>query len=221
MTSVLLILALGAFMAFYAFKDRPEPEEAKLPDKLSNQLDKLWQVASSSLKENKLLRAEKALLTILRVDEENAQAYNRLGILYVKRHQFKEAIECFEIAQSLDNNASSIHNVGLIYLETGDYDKAAQAFEQALSLDNSLPGRYVAYGKALRGLGNDKKAAENLEEGWANTKSPLILRELLHIYNDTEDFDNLKRTKQRIQRLLANKKRKLPKLAPKKRKVVM
>ena len=221
MISIILIIALGLFVAFYAYKEQKKPEEVKLPDKLSSQLDRLWQVAQMSLKENKLLRAEKALLTILRFDEKNAQAYNRLGILYVRQHQFKEAIECFEIAQSLDNNASSIHNVGLIYLETGEFDKAVQAFEQALALDSAQPGRYVAYSKALRGTGNDKKAAEALEDGWSVTKSPLILRELLRIYTDTGDKDNLSKTKRRIHRLLKARQPRIPKLAPKKRKVVM
>ena len=219
--TIFLIIALGVFIAFYAYKEHKAPEEPKLSERLNDQLDKLWQVAQVSLNENKFLRAEKALLTILRVDEENAQAYNRLGILYVKQHQFKEAIECFEIAQSLDDNASSIHNVGLIYLETDEFDKAAQAFEQALELENTVPGRYVAYSKALRGMGNDKKAAEALEEGWTNTKSPLILRELLHVYTETEDEENLESTKKRIQKLLETKKRKLPKLVSKKPKVVM
>jgi len=217
----LLIIALCVFIGFYAYKEHNQPQEVKLSDKLNDQLDKLWQVAQVSLKENKLLRAEKALLTILRVDEENAQAYNRLGILYVKQHQFKEAIECFEIAQSLDNNASSVHNVGLIYLETGEFAKAALAFEQALELENTNPGRHVAYSKALKGTGNHKKAAEALETGWEITKSPLILRELLHIYTELEDDENLEKTKKRIQKLLDTKKRKMPKLVSKKRKVVM
>ena len=33
------------------------------------------------MRENRFLRAEKALLTILKIDEKNAAAYNRLGIL--------------------------------------------------------------------------------------------------------------------------------------------
>ena len=92
-----------------------------LPQKISEKLDRLWEVAQESLRDKKYLRAEKALLTILRVDERNATAYNRLGILYAKQQAFKDAIECFEIAQSLEPSASSLHNVGLIYYETEQY----------------------------------------------------------------------------------------------------
>jgi len=34
---------------------------------------------SPGMRENRFLRAEKALLTILKIDERNAAAYNRLG----------------------------------------------------------------------------------------------------------------------------------------------
>ena len=69
-----------------------------LPAKLSDKLDQLWSIAQESLQTKKYLRAEKALLTILRIDERNASAYNRLGILYAKQRSLKDAIECFEIA---------------------------------------------------------------------------------------------------------------------------
>lgn len=135
-----------------------------IPSKLSDKLDQLWTIAQDSLQSRKYLRAEKALLTILKVDERNASAYNRLGILYAKQQQFKEAIECFEIAQSLEPSASSLHNVGLIYFETEQYDKAALAFEQALAIDNELPARHIAYAKVQEKLGHTKKMIESLEK---------------------------------------------------------
>ena len=76
------------------------------PSKMSSQLEKLWSISLGALREKKYLRAEKALLTILRFDERNARAYNRLGILYAREQQFDDAIECFEIAQSLEPSAS-------------------------------------------------------------------------------------------------------------------
>ena len=136
---------------------------ADLPERLSVKLDKLWGIAQESLRERKYLRAEKALLTILRVDERNATAYNRLGILYAKQQAFSDAIECFEIAQSLEPSASSLHNVGLIYYETGHYDKALLAFEQALSMEGDLASRHIAHAKVQEKLGHDKRMIESLE----------------------------------------------------------
>lgn len=161
MLGLFLILLLGAWVIYQP--QTVNEAVSDLPAKLSEKLNQLWTIAQESLQNNKYLRAEKALLTILRVDERNASAYNRLGILYAKQKSYKDAIECFEIAQSLETSTSSLHNVGLIYYETKNYDKAALAFEQALAIDENLASRHIAYAKVQEKLGNDKKMIESLE----------------------------------------------------------
>lgn len=163
---------------------------ADIPLKISEKLDQLWDVAQDSLKEKKYLRAEKALLTILRVDERNATAYNRLGILYAKQQAYKDAIECFEIAQSLEPSASSLHNVGLIYYETGNYEKAALAFEQALAMENDLAARHIAYAKVQEKLGRNKKMIESLERAVELDPIPQTLNILADAYerNNQEEL---------------------------------
>lgn len=155
MLGLLILIMLGVWAVYQ--RQTIAEVVSDLPSKLSDKLDQLWMIAQTSLQDRKYLRAEKALLTILRVDERNASAYNRLGILYAKQQQYKEAIECFEIAQSLEPSASSLHNVGLIYFETKNYDKAALAFEQALAIDSDLAARHIAYAKVQEKLGNDKR----------------------------------------------------------------
>lgn len=156
-----------------------------LPAKISEQLDKLWGIAQESLRDKKYLRAEKALLTILRVDERNASAYNRLGILYAKQRSYKDAIECFEIAQSLEPSASSLHNVGLIYYETGDFVKASLAFEQALEIEGDMSARHIAYAKVQEKLGNNKKMIESLERAVEIDPIPQTLNILADAYERT------------------------------------
>lgn len=156
-----------------------------LPSRLSEKLDQLWTIAQDSLQDRKYLRAEKALLTILRVDERNASAYNRLGILYAKQQQFKDAIECFEIAQSLEPSASSLHNVGLIYFETKNYEKASLAFEQALEIEGDLPSRHIAYAKVQEKLGRNKKMIEALEKAVELEPIPQTLNVLADAYDRT------------------------------------
>ena len=162
-------------------------------------MKKLWQVAQTSMKDRKPFRAEKALLTILKFDEKNAAAYNRLGILYAKSKKYDEAVECFEIAQSLDNNPASIHNVGLIYLETGNYEKAAMAFRQAISLEGDVPARYIALAKSEEKLGNTKKAIESLESAYELDPKVSTLRQILAIYEDAGDTESATVTAARIE----------------------
>ena len=130
-------------------------EEDDFSRRLSDRLSKLWDIAHQGMRENRFLRAEKALLTILKIDQKNAAAYNRLGILYAKQKEYKDAIDCFEIASSIDPSASSLHNLGLIYYETENYQKAAVAFEQALKLEDSLAARHIAYAETGGGLSRE------------------------------------------------------------------
>ena len=145
------------------WRPRAESKEKQVSTRLGEQLDKLWDISQKSIREKKYLRAEKALLTLLRVDERNARAYSRLGILYAKQYQYDDAIECFEIAQSLQPSASSLHNVGLIYYEIGKFDKAAQAFEQALEIEEDVASRHIAYAKVLEQEGHTKLVIKHLE----------------------------------------------------------
>lgn len=187
MLGLIIIILLGTWVVFQ--RQTIAEVVTDLPSKLSEKLDQLWSIAQESLVDKKYLRAEKALLTILRVDERNASAYNRLGILYAKQLAYKDAIECFEIAQSLEPSASSLHNVGLIYYETQNYEKAGLAFEQALAIDNELSSRHIAYAKVQEKLGNDKKMIESLEKAVELDPIPQTLNILADAYERTGQVD--------------------------------
>jgi len=180
----LLLIVLFGIWAIYQPQTITEAA-ADLPVKLSDKLNQLWSIAQDSLQNKRYLRAEKALLTILRVDERNASAYNRLGILYAKQRSLSDAIECFEIAQSLEPGASSLHNVGLIYFETQNYDKAALAFEQALEIDDKLASRHIAYAKVQEKLGNDEKMIKSLVKAVELDPIPQTLNILADAYDRT------------------------------------
>lgn len=159
----LLIVAAFGILAYHNGHIHDD-EFANVSRKVGDRLGKLWDIAHQGMRENRFLRAEKALLTILKIDEKNAAAYNRLGILYAKQKEYRDAIDCFEIASSIEATPSSLHNLGLIYYETENYEKAAVAFEQALKLEDNLAARHVAYAKVQEKLGNDKMMFQELEK---------------------------------------------------------
>ncbi len=179
----LLIIVAFALMA-YLHGIIKDDEYANVSRKVSERLNKLWDIAHLSMRDNRFLRAEKALLTILKIDEKNAAAYNRLGILYAKRKEFKDAIDCFEIASSIDSTPSSLHNLGLIYFETENYDKAAIAFEQAIKLEYNLAARHVAYAKVQEKIGNIKLMIEELNIAAKLEPSKQTLGLLHKVYKD-------------------------------------
>lgn len=200
MYELALLLGFG-ILAFRGTKLREE-ELSPIPRKLSDKLGNLWDVAHQGMRENRFLRAEKALLTILKIDEKNAAAYNRLGILYAKQKEYRDAIDCFEIASSIEPTASSLHNLGLIYYETEDYPKASTAFEQALKLEDDLAARHIAYAKVQEKLGNSKLMIQELEKAVElepNKESYMLLLAGYQNNGMTTQADELE---QKIQKLI-------------------
>jgi tetratricopeptide (TPR) repeat protein len=181
----LAIVAAFAGMAYYHTVLRDD-ELAGVSRRVGDRLGKLWDIAHQGMRENRFLRAEKALLTILKIDEKNAAAYNRLGILYAKQKEYRDAIDCFEIASSIEATPSSLHNLGLIYYETENYEKAAIAFEQAIKLEDELAARHVAYAKVQEKLGNEKLMFVALEKAAELEPNQETYTLLLKAYRDHE-----------------------------------
>ena len=207
MIAIFAIMVFTVYLTFFFPVDAKEEKvEVKSP-KYTAQMKKLWQIAQTAMKERKPFKAEKALLTILKFDEKNAAAYNRLGILYAKSQKYEMAVECFEIAQSLDNNPASIHNAGLIYLEIGEYEKAEMAFLQAIELEGDVPARYMALAKAEEKLGRTKKAIDALENAYELDPSVSTLRQILAIYEAVGDEEAVAATTARIEEQVAKETR--------------
>jgi tetratricopeptide (TPR) repeat protein len=199
MTEILLVILLAMLAIWSTYRSK---ESDDIGHKIGDRLDKLWEITHQSMRENKMLRAEKALLTILKMDQKNAAAYNRLGILYAKQKEFKDAIDCFEIASTLEASASSLHNLGLIYYETGDYTKAVIAFQEALNYEDELATRHIAYAKALEKVGDDKKMLVELERAVELEPNRETLNLLQNAYEIKGMDDQADAIKKRIEKLI-------------------
>src|SRR3990167_9685841 len=201
MYSIILLLFFGFLV--YRHGHQLSQEVSVVPRRLVNRLAKLWEIAHLGMRENRFLRAEKALLTILKIHEKNAAAYNRLGILYAKQREYRDAIDCFEIASSIEPSASSLHNLGLIYYETENYPKAATAFEQALRLEDNLAARHIAYAKVQEKLGNDKHMMHELEVAARIEPTAESYNMLLNAYEERGMKDETARVRKKLNRLAA------------------
>jgi tetratricopeptide (TPR) repeat protein len=193
----LILLLLFAIVAVVTGKQK-DVELSPIPRKVSDRLSKLWEVAHDGMRENRLLRAEKALLTILNIDQKNAAAYNRLGILYAKQKEFKDAIDCFEIASSIEPSASSLHNLGLIYYETENYEKAGIAFEQALKLEDQLAARHIAFAKVNEKLENQELMIQSLEKAVELEPTRESLTLLMNAYVENHRIDEARIIQKRL-----------------------
>ena len=200
MFEIALVAAFG-LLAYHNTKIHDD-EFAAGSRKIGDRLGKLWDIAHQGMRENRFLRAEKALLTILKIDERNAAAYNRLGILYAKQKEYRDAIDCFEIASSIEATPSSLHNLGLIYYETENYEKAAIAFEQALKLEANLAARHVAYAKVQEKLGNEKLFFQSLEKAVELEPNKESLNLLLKAYQDRNMDSQADMIEQKLKKMI-------------------
>lgn len=200
MYAILVLCVFGVLV--YRHSHLSQQAAAVVPKRIGDRLGKLWEIAYHGMRENRFLRAEKALLTILKIDEKNAAAYNRLGILYAKQREYRDAIDCFEIASSIEPSASSLHNLGLIYYETENYQKAATAFENALKLEEGLAARHIAYAKVLEKLGNDKLMISELERATELEPNPETYTLLVKAYEARGMEDEAKATQKKLGKLI-------------------
>ena len=199
MYELIIVLMFGIF----AFRNSElrEDEIAEVSRKVGTKIGRLWDIAHQGMKENRFLRAEKALLTILKMDEKNVVAYNRLGILYAKQKEYKDAIDCFEIASSIEPTPSSLHNLGLIYYDTENYEKASVAFEQAIKLEDKLAARHVAYAKVQEKLGNLKLMFAELNKALELEPNKETFNLLYRAYISHGMEDEASALKKRLKRL--------------------
>lgn len=197
-----LAFLLGFGILAFRSTHHKEDEIGEIPRKISDRMGRLWSIAHQGMRENKFLRAEKALLSILQIDKKNAAAYNRLGILYAKQKEYKDAIDCFEIASSIDATASSLHNLGLIYYETENYEKAAIAFEQALKLEDGLAARHIAYAKVQEKVGNEKLMLQELEKATELEPNPETFTLLMKAYESKGLAEEAEEINQKLKTLI-------------------
>jgi tetratricopeptide (TPR) repeat protein len=155
----------------------------------------LWQKLRAWSKDQKLFRAERLLKQVLAIDEKNATAFNRLGILYAKKGDYDEAISQFNSAHQIEPSASSLHNLGLIYYEVGDYKKAAKMFRAALALEEGLASRNIAYAKVAEKLEKPKLMIKHLERAFELDPSEGIFQVLYDAYARTGNKDLAKELK--------------------------
>lgn len=201
MYELLIIAGLG-LLGLRTFTIHHEEQEQEAEHKrFRGRLTKLWQVVHHGMRENRFLRAEKALLTILKIDKNNAAAYNRLGILYAKQKAYKDAIDCFEIACTIEPTASSLHNLGLIYYETENYEKAVTAFEDALKLEEGMASRHVVLAKAYEHVGNDKLMMEHLKRATELEPTKESYNLLIKAYREHEMEDKADLLESKLKRL--------------------
>ena len=110
--------------------------------------------------------AESVLSLATRRTPSNAEAHNRLGILYFDQARTDEAIKRFKAAaRSAPNDAAVHNNLGFALMAAGRHAEAVDVLREALMLDGSQDRTRNNLGFALAVTGDDAGAWRVLKAG--------------------------------------------------------
>ena len=168
MAAILLLTA--AFIVFFRHLSRLEPAQhphsaaapALAPKPTATREMQLSDYAGRLFAEKKWLAAEKAYLSILKLDHKHVTAYSHLGIIYSAQKNLPDAIECFIIATRLKPSASTFQNLALAFYDNHNYIKSIAAFKKAIMFEPTSQ-RYVGLSRAQQKLGAWPEAVAALE----------------------------------------------------------
>jgi tetratricopeptide (TPR) repeat protein len=179
---------------------------------LSLQLDRHFEAATRAERGGKLPQALQELQAALRLEEDNAQAYLKLGLLQQGAKKFDEAIRYFEKAQQYaPQEAQVVLLVAIAYMHAAtesknaaQAEKALQTYQRVLQLDERYaPSVQFGMGKVyLVVLRQPETAVGYLEKAAESTENVAdVHRLLIQAYYDTRRYDQAWQSLRRAQAL--------------------
>jgi tetratricopeptide (TPR) repeat protein len=117
---------------------------ASVPERPSSP-EQLFTAGEAALRSGDLKRAEQNFRKVLSIDPRSAGAYANLGVIYMRRKQWDQALRVLNQADHLAPTVSGIRlNIGLVYYRQNDFRSAISPFESVLrDVPNSGQARYL------------------------------------------------------------------------------
>jgi tetratricopeptide (TPR) repeat protein len=145
--------------------DEMIPPLDKIDPKNVAKADLLLKKAEIFLGRGDLRAAEKLLIQVLALNPAEVEAYNRLGLIYLRQEKFNKAENIFRklVLTSADEPAF-FSNLGLAMYRQGKPEEAKGHYQKAIELDASRAGRYFSLGQVLRDLGEMEAALQHLRK---------------------------------------------------------
>ena len=106
-------------------------------------------------------RAIEAYSYAIKLNPNDAEAYNNRGVAYGERDDFDRATEDFAQAIQLNpSHAGAYNNRGVAYLNKNDFNRAIEDYTKAMQLEPDYAGAYNNRGVAYRYKGDFNRAIE-------------------------------------------------------------
>ncbi len=124
-----------------------------------NNMDALERYGLLLIKSKKYREAETALVRVVETNPQSWRAYNGLGILSDVKGKHIEAIEFYDIANTVDsNNPEILNNKGFSFYMNGNLDQAQHYYMQALKANPGFKKAIYNYALTKGRQGNYQEA---------------------------------------------------------------
>jgi tetratricopeptide (TPR) repeat protein len=134
----------------------------------------LFQRGEAALKSGSLDESEHEFRAVLAIDPQVAGAYANLGVIYMRRKQWPQALEMLRKAEHLAPQIAGIRlNIGLVYYRQNDFRNAISPFESVVhDAPDSFQARYLL-GLCYFFVERYGDAASTLEPLWSQASGQL------------------------------------------------
>lgn len=134
------------------------------PEKTSELISSGLKIATDQFSNGRIEDAEIVAKQVLKVEPDNQQGLQLLGLIKHKKNENEKAIEIFEKALSMEpDNIENQNNLALSYAGVGNYSKSIELFEKAANM-SSKGFIYSNLALQYRNNKNIDKAIENFEK---------------------------------------------------------
>jgi len=134
--SILIILAAIVIILARKLPQAIEEKPAVLPEvKLEKPEEDDFKRAEKLFESGNYDDAEKLYLKAVVNDPNNSHIYNRLGVIYLEKRYYNDALESFKLSLKYGPKIAARHaNIGVVYMRLGKWGLAARYFKNALKL---------------------------------------------------------------------------------------
>ena len=177
---------------FNYYKDKRYDEAEKLAISLSKKFPEnqfAWKILGEIFRiKNRLPDSLRALEISVKINSQDHEAYNNLGVTLQKLGKLESAEMSFKKAIELKSSyAEAYNNLGVTLQELGKLESAEMSFKKAIELKSNFSDAHHNLGKVLYLYKNYKKAAENFSLS-DYAKSGTYLLKCQFLKNDEHSF---------------------------------
>jgi tetratricopeptide (TPR) repeat protein len=124
-----------------------------------------------------LTQTEAFMLTALKIDPNNADAYYQLGSLYARSNLLDKALAHLKSAVELSPKSARYHwGLGVAYSLNGEQEEALTEFLQSTVIDENFTEGFIALGALHRRLGDPEASQVAIERAAkVRPEDPLVL----------------------------------------------